>query len=66
MKCLVEEMAWNKIFFYMKRASWLNDGEMTSWQNDKLTKWLVDKMTIWQNDSLTKWLVDKMTSWQND
>ncbi len=35
-------------------------------QNDKLTKWQVDKMTSWQNDKLTKRQVDKMTSWQND
>jgi hypothetical protein len=39
---------------------------MTSWPNDKLTKWQVDQMTSWPNDKLTKWQVDKITSWQND
>ncbi len=38
---------------------------MASLQNDKLTKWLVekwqaDKMASLQNDKLTKWQVGKM------
>jgi hypothetical protein len=39
---------------------------MISWQNDKLTKWRVDKMTSWQNVKLTKWQFYKMTILQND
>ncbi len=38
-------------------------------QNDKLTKCLVEKIplgTSGQNDKLAKWQVGKMTSWQND
>ncbi len=35
------------------------------WQNDKLTKWQVDKMVSWQNGKLTKLQIDKIASWQN-
>jgi len=54
---------------------------MTGWQNDKLTKWPVDKNDKftewqadknanlkndkWQNDKMTKLPVDKITIWQN-
>ncbi len=54
-------------------ASWQNDkltkwqvDKMTSWWNNKLTKRQVDEITSWQNGKLTKWQVDRMASWQND
>jgi hypothetical protein len=40
--------------------------KMTDWQNDRSTKWQLDKMTAWQNDRATKWRIDKMTDRQND
>ncbi len=33
---------------------------MESWQNGKLTQWLVEEMP-----KLTKWKVDERTMWQN-
>jgi hypothetical protein len=40
--------------------------KMTNGQNDKWTKWQMDKMTNGQNDKWKKWQMDKMTNWQND
>jgi len=34
---------------------------MTTWQNDNLTKWQLDKMTTWQIDNLMKWQLYEMT-----
>ncbi len=44
-------------------------GYMTGWQNDFVTKWLVEN-DKWQHDKMTvtKWQHDKMTvtKWQHD